>query len=380
MLGSPACYLWAWTFQARRLLPGRSEEFIMNRFFALRLLAVVAILVLLGGPALSAHADTGSTTVTHPSIAVRQVLAGTPVTDPVETAPPVHATELQETAAPVQAEATLAPTEPIETLPPTTEPVETETPVAVEPTEDDFIFVFCHVSSDGSQVTMRFSINDPAGADFFIVPAHGDAILLFPDDYWGECIAPSPTVVPPTEQPTQVTVVPTATIVPSQTAQPTMTATAPVGTPPPTTSASPTTVPGSPTAMATTDSGTPSGTAPATVIGPTATPTATTVPSGTTVPATATVSLTTPMPTVPTTEGPIRISTEMSVVNPAGPATGQPGAPADVPSTIDPVTGLPVAGSGPSDTHAENTAIVSVLLVTAVALGYSAVRARRRGI
>ncbi|MGC4104890.1 MAG: hypothetical protein QM753_00865 [Thermomicrobiales bacterium] len=77
---------------------------------------------------------------------------------------------------------------------------------------------------------------------------------------------------------------------------------------------------------------------------------------------------------------PTDVSPEMPVVNPTSPATEHQGAPADVPSAIDPVTGLPVAGSGPRETHPENMAVISVLLVTAVALGYSAMRARRRGI
>lgn len=370
---------------------------------ALRLMAVFAIVLLLGGPALSAHADTGASITAHPSIALRQTLAGTPqveVIEPVETAlpatePPVDETAPQETAAPVQADATVAPTESVETLPPTTEPVETDPPVTVEPTEEEFIFVFCHVSPDGSQVTMRFSIDDPAGAAYFIVPAHGDAILLFPDDYWGECIAPSPTTVPPTEQPTQVTEVPTATVVPSQTAQPTTTATAPVETSTPTASASPTVVPGSPTPTATTDPGTPSPTATASATAsPTATETGTvpaetptTAPTETTVPVTATAPANTPTAPMEPTKVPPE-----TPVQPTDPPTSQPSDNAQAPvqtgtgqgsaqsdtSVIDPVTGLPVAGSGPRDPHPDTTAIVSVLLMTAVALGYSAMRARRR--
>lgn len=45
---------------------------------ALRLMAVVAIIVLLGGPALSARADTEATTATHQSITLRHMLEGTP--------------------------------------------------------------------------------------------------------------------------------------------------------------------------------------------------------------------------------------------------------------------------------------------------------------
>jgi hypothetical protein len=183
----------------------------MNRI-ALRLMAVVAIILLLGGPAVSAHADTGASATAHPRVTLRQTLEGTPQVDVIEptetvlpaTEVPVDGTELQETAAPVQTEAPLPPTEPIETLPPMTEPVETEPPA----TEEPFIFVFCHVSPDGSQVTMRISTDDPAITGYITFGHISGPALLFPDDYWGECIAPSPTVVAPTEQPTAVTEVP----------------------------------------------------------------------------------------------------------------------------------------------------------------------------
>lgn len=403
------------------------------KIIALRLMAVLAIIVLLGGPAVSANANSGAP-ITHPSISLRQTLEGTPQVEAVETEPSYNAaenaadtevpvdvvstdapateppvepdwTEPPATDAPVQTDAPVPSMEPVETVPPTielvetdplatdvpaTEPIATEPSATTEPTQDDgFIFVFCHVSPDGSQETMRISINDPAGATYIVIDAFTGPRLLFPNDYWGECIA-QPTQVPPTEQPTQVTEVPTATAAPSQTAQPTATTTAPVETP------TPTAVPGSPTPTATTDPGTPSPTAtvPATasptvmetVTVPAATPT--TAPTEMTVPVTVTAPAN--APTATATMEPSSVSPETPVQPTVPPTTSQPSNNAQAPvqkgsaqsdsSAIDPVTGLPVAGSGPRDPHPENMAIASVLLMTAVALGYSAIRARRRGI